>query len=97
MSNIKKITANRKKRKEKGTRADFVGSNPHSNGDVFSRSLLARRFKNHDREKRADLISRDISRRIRECFIPSGDESHLRVKSLMLLKASKGDIGFVKP
>lgn len=38
MSNTRKITANKKNRKEKGTRADILGSNPHSNGDIFSRS-----------------------------------------------------------
>lgn len=37
-SKIKKITAIRKNRKEKGKRADLFGSKPHSNGDVFSRS-----------------------------------------------------------
>ena len=32
-----KMMANRKNRIEKGTRAVWFGSNPHSNGDVFSR------------------------------------------------------------
>jgi len=32
-----KIIANKKNRIEKGTRAVWFGSNPHSNGDVFSR------------------------------------------------------------
>ena len=41
-SNIRKITARRKNRREKGIRADLFGSNPHSKGDVFSRSLIAR-------------------------------------------------------
>lgn len=40
-SKIRKITARRKKRKEKGTRADLSGSNPHSKGDLFSRSASA--------------------------------------------------------
>ena len=35
-----KITAIKKNRDEKGSRAEFVGSNPHSNGDLFSRSSL---------------------------------------------------------
>jgi len=35
---IMKITAIRKNRDEKGSRAEFFGSNPHSNGDLFSRS-----------------------------------------------------------
>jgi hypothetical protein len=37
-SKIRKITAMRKNRKENGSRADLVGSNPHSKGDIFSRS-----------------------------------------------------------
>lgn len=38
-SKIKKITAIKKNCKEKGIRADDFGSNPHSNGDLFSRSM----------------------------------------------------------
>lgn len=38
-SKIKKITAMRKKRVENGNRADLFGSNPHSNGEFFSRSM----------------------------------------------------------
>ncbi len=34
--------ANMKNRRENGTRALFLGSKPHSNGDVFSRSVLER-------------------------------------------------------
>lgn len=37
-SKIMKITAIKKNRDEKGSRAEFFGSNPHSNGDLFSRS-----------------------------------------------------------
>jgi hypothetical protein len=39
-SKIMKITAIRKNRDENGSRAEFLGSNPHSNGDLFSRSSL---------------------------------------------------------
>jgi len=42
ISNTIKIIANIKNRNEKGIRELFLGSNPHSNGDVFSRSLLER-------------------------------------------------------
>jgi hypothetical protein len=42
MSNTMKIIANMKNRSENGTRALFFGSNPHSNGEVFSRSLFDR-------------------------------------------------------
>ena len=41
-SKIRKIIASKKKRKEKGSRADLIGSNPHSKGELFSRSLKAR-------------------------------------------------------
>jgi hypothetical protein len=37
---IIKITAVKKNRDEKFIRAEFFGSNPHSNGDLFSRSSL---------------------------------------------------------
>jgi hypothetical protein len=39
-SKIKKITAIKKNRREKGSRADLFGSNPHSNGELFSRSSI---------------------------------------------------------
>lgn len=39
-SKIKKITAIRKNRNEKGNRADLFGSKPHSKGDDFSRSSI---------------------------------------------------------
>ena len=39
-SKIKKIKAIKKNRKEKGNRADFLGSNPHSYGEFFSRSII---------------------------------------------------------
>jgi hypothetical protein len=39
-SKIMKITAIKKNRDEKGSCAEFFGSNPHSNGDLFSRSSL---------------------------------------------------------
>jgi hypothetical protein len=46
-SKIRKITAMRKKRIEKGVRGDDLGSNPHSNGDLFSRSMIVF-FDNND-------------------------------------------------
>jgi len=42
MSKTMKIIASIKNRNEKGIRELFFGSKPHSNGDVFSRSLLDR-------------------------------------------------------
>jgi hypothetical protein len=38
-SKIKKITAIKKNCVENGRRAELIGSNPHSKGDGFSRSL----------------------------------------------------------
>lgn len=39
-SKIRKIIAIKKNRIEKGSRADLFGSNPHSKGELFSRSLI---------------------------------------------------------
>ena len=39
-SKIRKITAIKKNRSEKGSRADPLGSNPHSKGEFFSRSVM---------------------------------------------------------
>lgn len=39
-SKIKKIIVIRKNRIEKGIREEFIGSNPHSKGDIFSRSEI---------------------------------------------------------
>jgi hypothetical protein len=39
-SKIMKITAIKKNYNEKGSRAEFFGSNPHSNGDLLSRFSL---------------------------------------------------------
>lgn len=39
-SKIKNTIAIKKNRNEKGSRADPLGSNPHSNGEFFSRSLM---------------------------------------------------------
>ena len=41
-SKIRKIIASKKNRREKGSRADLIGSKPHSKGEFFSRSLRAR-------------------------------------------------------
>jgi hypothetical protein len=38
-SKIKKIIVIKKNRIENGIREEFIGSNPHSNGEVFSRSF----------------------------------------------------------
>lgn len=45
MSKTRKMTARRKNRRENGVRAEFFGSNPHSNGESFSRSWWDRAAK----------------------------------------------------
>lgn len=40
-SKIRKIIAIKKNRIEKGSRDEFIGSNPHSKGEHFSRSVKA--------------------------------------------------------
>lgn len=42
MSNTRNRTARRKNRRENGSRAEDLGSNPHSKGELFSRSLNLR-------------------------------------------------------
>lgn len=39
-SKMMKIIAIRKNRRENGSREEDLGSNPHSNGDLFSRSII---------------------------------------------------------
>jgi len=51
MSNTMKIIANRKNRNENGIRALWLGSNPHSNGEDFSRSFRVRIVRRRDRPK----------------------------------------------
>jgi hypothetical protein len=41
ISKIRKITAIKKNWIENGTRAESIGSNPHSKGEGFSRSMLS--------------------------------------------------------
>jgi len=54
-SKIKKITAIKKKRREKGSRADPFGSNPHSKGEFFSRSMIV-----FFASKEAKIITTDL-------------------------------------
>lgn len=60
ISNTIKIIASRKNRIENGIRAVFLGSNPHSNGEDFSRSSLDRADRIHARRRRADGIAAQI-------------------------------------
>lgn len=57
MSNTIKIIANMKNRIENGIRALFFGSNPHSNGDVFSRSVDDRILSIFARKNTAEAIT----------------------------------------
>jgi hypothetical protein len=45
ISKIIKMIPSKKNRSENGIRAVFLGSNPHSNGDDFSRSLSERELR----------------------------------------------------
>lgn len=56
-SKIRKITANKKKRMEKGDRVYHEGSKPHSKGEFFSRFILFLNIIN-------DLIINKITLRI---------------------------------
>ena len=51
ISKTRKMTARRKNRVEKGSRAEREGSNPHSKGESFSRSLVERAFNLRMRRK----------------------------------------------
>ena len=48
-SKIKKTMAIRKNRRENGRRADPLGSNPHSKGELFSRSANAGEARKEDK------------------------------------------------
>lgn len=64
-SNTMKIMANRKNRIENGMRAVFLGSNPHSKAEDFSRSECERIFKNSLRAnvKIATVVAMIVNRR----------------------------------
>lgn len=72
MSKTMKITARRKKRMENGVRADRVGSNPHSNGDIFSRfEFIVRVFVSQDSKYRRGGTRSVVIEEIRRKFILS--------------------------
>lgn len=56
ISNTIKMIANRKNRIENGTRALWLGSNPHSNGDDFSRSVDVRIDSTQDSINKINVI-----------------------------------------
>ena len=57
-SKIRKITAIRKNRREKGNRADPLGSKPHSKGEAFSRSIIVFLAKAEDKIITIEAIRR---------------------------------------
>jgi len=61
MSNTIKMIASMKNRNENGTRALFLGSKPHSNGDVFSRSDADRLFNTLARMNRSRVIKNAVA------------------------------------
>ena len=56
ISKIKNTIAIKKNRIENGIREVFLGSNPHSNGDTFSRSKIVFFENSVDNKIRRDLI-----------------------------------------
>lgn len=66
-SKTKKITAKRKNRVENGSRADRCGSNPHSNGESFSRLIDARvpRIRVKTESRTGNRVARVIEIRVR--------------------------------
>jgi hypothetical protein len=69
ISNTMKITARRKNRSENGIRALWLGSNPHSNEVVFSRSGLARMKMLHASSRRIRGIIAAMMEDIRSILI----------------------------
>jgi hypothetical protein len=62
ISNTMKIIASRKNRIENGIRAVLLGSNPHSNGEAFSRSII-------DRDDRIRAAIKTVIGRIRATVV----------------------------
>lgn len=60
ISKIKKIILIMKNRKEKGRREDEKGSNPHSKGDLFSRSWKCFLLKRVEENNTINLIINEI-------------------------------------
>ena len=72
MSNTRKITARRKNRRENGMRADLLGSNPHSNGEDFSRSEDDREERIHARRNTRGGRMMPIIEKVRARVISGG-------------------------
>ena len=69
MSNTRKMIAKRKNRIENGIRAKWLGSKPHSNGDIFSRWRFIRSDRNIAKTKRIIGIAIAVKDEIRRYVI----------------------------
>lgn len=69
ISKIKNTMAIKKNRIENGIREVFLGSNPHSNGDTFSRSKIVFFENKVDKIIRRDLIKTAIKKAISRSLI----------------------------
>jgi len=69
MSKMIKIIPKRKNRREKGIRAEFLGSKPHSKGEIFSRSLIVRELRIQAAENVAPLSTHAVTKKINEIVI----------------------------
>lgn len=70
MSKTKKITASRKNRRENGSRAEEVGSNPHSKGDIFSRSCVERWARDQEtRKTKMEIVVAIVKARSVSCIV----------------------------
>ncbi len=69
ISNTIKMMARRKNRMENGTRALWLGSNPHSNGEDFSRSVNVRIARTQDSRNKINGIMIAIDDEISSRFI----------------------------
>ena len=69
ISKIKNTMAIKKNRIENGIREVFLGSNPHSNGDTFSRSKIVFFENKVDKTIRRDLIKTAIKKAISRSLI----------------------------
>lgn len=69
ISNTRKIIAKRKNRIENGIRAKWLGSNPHSNGDIFSRWRFIRSDRNIAKMNRITGMAIAVKEEIRRYVI----------------------------
>lgn len=88
ISKTMKIIPKRKKRSENGIRAVFFGSNPHSNGDVFSRSDSERDLRNQAAAKVTEARAAATEKADVNKFINRKYYYYLLIKSQVLFASS---------